>query len=137
MLSGEGNENREKTLIGLISKKINFARAAHSFFVHFCTVVLHDYNVNRVETYCMATLFIKEMSYLLLFTFLHCRLFFPRWPLAFLIFSPPLQIHVVQSNKKWLPIYRARCLSLNFRFPFSSLLTLQLSLLHKTRFPAK
>ena len=37
MLSGEGNENGEKTTIGLISKKNNFARAAH-FFVHFFAV---------------------------------------------------------------------------------------------------
>ena len=35
MLSGEGNENPEKTTVGLISKKINFARAAHFVFVHF------------------------------------------------------------------------------------------------------
>ena len=34
MLSGEGKEDGEKTTIGLISKKSNFARAAH-FFVHF------------------------------------------------------------------------------------------------------
>ena len=44
MLSGEGNAGeRWKTTIGLISKKNNFARAAH-FFVHFFAVVLHDYN---------------------------------------------------------------------------------------------
>ena len=31
MPSGEGNENGEKTAIGLISEKRNFARAAHFF----------------------------------------------------------------------------------------------------------
>jgi len=41
MLSGEGNENDEKTTIGLISKNI-FAHAAHFFFVHFFAVVLQD-----------------------------------------------------------------------------------------------
>ena len=76
MLSSEGNENREKTTIGLISKKINFARAAHFFFVHFCAVVLHDYNVNRLETSCMATLFMEEMSYMLLFTFFFTAAYF-------------------------------------------------------------
>ena len=41
MLSGESDENREKTTIGLISKKNNFARAAHYFLYIsvplFCT----------------------------------------------------------------------------------------------------
>ena len=76
MLSGEGNENPEKTTVGLISKKINFARAGHFVFVHFWAVVLHDYNVNRLETSCMATLFMEEMSYMLLFTFLFAAAFF-------------------------------------------------------------
>ena len=33
MLSGEGNENGEKTTIGLISKKRNVARAAHFLYI--------------------------------------------------------------------------------------------------------
>ena len=50
MLSGEGNAREwRKTTIGLISKKSNFARAAH-FFVHFFAVVLYDYNVKLPET---------------------------------------------------------------------------------------
>ena len=36
MLSGEDNENGEKTTIGLISKKNNFARAAHFFGTFLC-----------------------------------------------------------------------------------------------------
>ena len=36
MLSGEGNEEGEKTTIGLISKKSNFARAAHFFCTFLC-----------------------------------------------------------------------------------------------------
>ena len=89
----------------------------------FCTFLCRGFARLQRESSrnsCMATLFMEKMSYMLLFTFFfHCRLFFPRSPLAFLIFSPPLQIHVVQSNKKWLPISRSSCLSLNFRFPFS------------------
>ena len=46
MLSGEGNAGE---CIGLISKKSNFASAAH-FFVHFFAVDLHDYNVKLPET---------------------------------------------------------------------------------------
>ena len=50
MLSGEGDAGEWwKTTIGLISKKRNFARAAH-FFVNFFAVVLHDYNVKLPET---------------------------------------------------------------------------------------
>ena len=44
MLSGEGNENGEKTTIGLISKKETLY-VQHTSFVHFFAVVLHDYNV--------------------------------------------------------------------------------------------
>ena len=43
MLSGEGNENGEKTTIGLISKKTTFLG------VHFFPVVLHDYNVKLLS----------------------------------------------------------------------------------------
>ena len=50
MLSGEGNENSEKTTIGLISKKATL-HVQHTFFVHFFAVVLHDYNVKLPETF--------------------------------------------------------------------------------------
>ena len=54
-----------------------------------------------------ATRFMKEMSYVFLFFvvvvcffFFHCRSFSPWWPLAFLIFSSPLQnFHVVFPTK--------------------------------------
>ena len=49
MLSGEGNENGEKTTIGLISKKATL-HVQHTFFVYFFAVVLHDYNVKLPET---------------------------------------------------------------------------------------
>ena len=49
MRSGEGNENGEKTKIGLISKKATLY-VQHTFFVYFFAFVLHDYNVKRPET---------------------------------------------------------------------------------------
>ena len=49
MLSGEGNENGEKTTIGKISKKVTL-HVQHTFSVHFFAVVLHDYNVKLPET---------------------------------------------------------------------------------------
>ena len=53
------------------------------------------------------------MSYVFLFTFFHCRWSFSTWwPLAFLIFSPPLQnFHVVLSTTKMLSP-RANALSI-------------------------
>ena len=48
-ISGEGNENSEKTTIGLISKKA-LCSCSTLFFVHFLAVVLHDCNVNIPET---------------------------------------------------------------------------------------
>ena len=47
MLSGEGNENGEKTTIGLISKRAKLH--VSTLFVHFFAVVLHDYNVKLPE----------------------------------------------------------------------------------------
>ena len=43
-LSGGGNDNGEKTTIGLISKKATL-HVQHTFLVHFFAIVLHDYNV--------------------------------------------------------------------------------------------
>ena len=164
MLSGEDNENGEKTTISLISKKTTL-HLQHTFFVHFFAVVLHDHNVKLLETgTCCCSLF---------FT----RSFSPRWPLGFLIFSPTLKhFHVVLPTNSSLSSALALCRSFsrgaslacrplyffsifqicghdnwsklntldnkdNFRFPFSSLLTFKFSLLHKTRvamrFPAK
>ena len=43
-VSGDGNENRQKKSVGLIRKNTTL-HVQHTFFVHFSTVVLHDYNV--------------------------------------------------------------------------------------------
>ena len=50
MLSGEGNENGEKTTIGLFSKKKTTLRVQHTFFVHFFAVVLHGHKVKLPKT---------------------------------------------------------------------------------------
>ena len=49
MLSGEGNENGEKTTIGLINKKATL-HVQDTFFVHFFAVVLYGHNVKLPET---------------------------------------------------------------------------------------
>ena len=64
----------------------------------------------------------EEMSYVFLFTlFCHCRSF-SRWsPVAFLIFSPPLQnFHVVLPTKKMSSLFLiSRCSSLSLFFSWS------------------
>ena len=53
MLSDGGKENGEKkkTTIGLISKKATLIlHVQHTFFVHFFSFVLHEYNVKLPET---------------------------------------------------------------------------------------
>ena len=93
MLSGEGNENGEKKTIGPISKKATFhveQGCSTLFFVNFFAAVLHDYNVKLQETFWLHT-----------FSGGNVLRSFSTWCLlAFLIFSPPLQIfHVVLPAK--------------------------------------
>ena len=131
MLSGEGILRRKtvKTTIGLISKS-NFARAAH-FFVHFFAVFfLHNYNV-------------KLLSYTFYgWNVVSVPVHFFSLPHIFTLLWWPLQnFHVVLPTKICLLCFLSLGLRNNFRSPFSSLLTVLLSLLYKTpvamRFPAK
>ena len=67
MLSGEGNENGEKTTIGLISKTATL-HVQHTYIVHFFAVALHDFIVKLPRNF-LVTRFMEEMSYVFLFTF--------------------------------------------------------------------
>ena len=86
-LSSEGNENGKKknkqtnkqTAISLTGKKKKTTlHVQHTFFVHFFAVVLYDCNVKRPEINVLVTRFMKEVSYVFLFTcsFFHCRSLF-------------------------------------------------------------
>ena len=113
MLSGEGNENSDKTTIGLISeKKQNFARATH----FSCTFICRCFARQHSETSrnVLVTLLWRKCRTCSCSLFFQCRSFFPGWPLAFLIFSPRLQIHIVLPTKKWLHTSRSSSLSLFF-----------------------
>ena len=103
MLSGEGNENGEKTKIGLISKKATL-HVQHTFFVHFFAVVLHDYNVKLPEASWLHVLW-RKCRPCSCSLFFYCRSFSPRWPLAFLIFSPPLQNFMLFLQQKMSPLF--------------------------------
>ena len=129
MLSGEGNDGeRWKTAIGLISKKNNFARAAH-FFVHFFAVVLHDYNAKLPENFFYGGNVVRVLVH---FFFFSLPLIFSLhwWPLAFLILSPPLQnFHPrrCSSNKQWLLCFLS--VALDLCRPFSRWVSLACRLL--------
>ena len=107
MLSGEGNAGEWwKTTIGVISKKTNFARAAH----FFCTFLCRCFARLQRETSrnFLVTRFMEEMSYVFSFTFFSLPVFFTFlwWPLAFPILSLPLQnFHVVFPTKKMSPLF--------------------------------
>ena len=115
MLSGEDNAGeRRKHNNRSNQQKSNFARAAH-FFVHFFAVGLHDHDVKRPETFlwrkcCTCSRF---FSLPLIFS-LHW------WPLAFLIFSPPLQnFHIaIPTKKSSLLFFISRSLSPFFLVEF-------------------
>ena len=119
MLSGEGNAGEWwKTTIVLISKKSNFARAAHFFctFLCRCFARLH----RETSRNFLATRFMEEMSYVFSFTFFWLSHIFTLhwWPLAFPILSPSLQnFHVVLPTKKCLLCFLS--LALDLCRPFS------------------
>ena len=122
MLSGEDNDNCEKTTIGLISKKETL-HVQHTFFVHFFAIVLHDFNVKLPETSQLHVLW-RKCRTCSCSLFFHRRSFSPRWPLAFLIFSPPLRnFHVVLIKKCLLCFFISRSspLSLFFLLSFGGL----------------
>ena len=135
MLSGEGNENGEKTKIGLISKKATL-HVQHTFFVHFFAVVLHDYNVKLPETSWLHVLW-RKCRTCSCSLFFHCRSFSPSWPLAVLIFSPPLQNFMLFLQQKMSPLFFLLVLALflfELRWPVALLslfLCLSLSLFSK------
>ena len=102
MQSGEGNENGEKTIIGLISKKATL-QVKHIFGTFLCPCFARLQH--KTSRNSLVTRFVEEMSNVVrqvfLFTFFHSRSFLSWWPLAFLIFSPALQnFHVVLPTKK-------------------------------------
>ena len=86
-----------KTAIRLISKKNNFARAAH-FFCTFPCRCFARYNLKLPETSWLHVLW-RKCRTCSCSLFFHCRLYSPWWPLAFLIFSIPLQNFMLSPQK--------------------------------------
>ena len=119
MLSSKATpENGKKTITGLISKKSNFAGAAH----FFCTFLCRCFSRLQRETSrnFLVTRFMEELSYVFSFTIFSLPLIFTFhwWPLAFPILSPPLQnFHVILPTKKCLLCFLS--LALDLCRPFS------------------
>ena len=67
MLSGEGKENGEKTTIGLISKKSNFALVAHFFGTFLCRCFARL--ERETSRNFLVTRFLEKMLYVFSFTF--------------------------------------------------------------------
>ena len=125
MVNGKGNaRERWKTTIALISRKANFARVAN----FFCTFLCRCFARLKCETSrnFLVLCFLKERSYVFLFTFFSLLLIFNLhwWLLAFLLSLPQLQnFHVVIPTKKCLLflISRSRSLLLFFSLSFAGL----------------
>ena len=126
MLSGEGNAGEWwKTTIGLISKKSNFARAAH----FFCTFLCRCFARLQRETSrnFLVTRFMEEMSYVFSFTFFFTAAHFHLALVAASIshfVTVATKFSRCSSNKKISPsffISRSRPLSPFFSFSFASL----------------
>ena len=132
MLSGEGNENGEKTAIGLMSqKKNNFACAAHFFCMFlYCCLARPQCETSRN---LLVTRFMEEMPYLFLFIFFRSLIF------TFVAFRIS---HFLTADKKFsccssnnqLLIFHSSSLSLFFSLSFTGLSpTLFLSVLQICR----
>ena len=91
MLRSQGKKISQNKSVGQISKKKkqnNFAPAAH-FLVHFFAVVLHDHNVKLCQKRTRYTFYGGNVVCVPVH-FVSLPLISLWWPLAFLIFSPPL-----------------------------------------------
>ena len=75
MLRGDGNENGEKTTIGLISKKVTL-NVQHTFF---CSFLCRCFARLQLDTFrnLLVTRFTEEMSYVFFVTVAHFSFLFP------------------------------------------------------------
>ena len=118
MLSGEGNENGEKTTIGLISKKTTL-HTQHTFFGTFlsrCSIFARP----QRETFrnVLVTRFMEEMSYLLLFTFFPSLIFTLVAARISHFLTPAKKFSCCSSNKQLL-VFRSSSLWLFFSLSFA------------------
>ena len=107
------NKNRSN------QQKTQLCKCSTLFLVHFFAVVLH--NVKFPETSQLHILQRKcFMCSCSPFFFFHCRSFSPWWPLASLIFSPPLSnFHVFLQTKLVSVVFLFHALTIKQTLKFS------------------
>ena len=110
MLISEGNENGEKAAIGLISKKRNFARAAHFLWSFLCRCFARLQR--QTSRNFLVTSFLEEISYAFSFTF-----FFTAAHFHLALVTARIS-HVDTAAKKIFMLFFSRSRSLS---PFLSL----------------
>ena len=106
--------------MGLISKKRNFARAAHFFCTFLCRCFAR---VQReISRKFLVTRFMEEMSYVFSFTFFHCRSFSPCIGGASIShFVTATTKFSCYFNKKMYPLFFISCFRSPALSPFFSL----------------
>ena len=117
MLSGEGNENGEKTTIGLFSKKNNFARAAHFFSTFLCRCFA------RLQCETSRNFLVTRFFRSLFFTAAHFHLALVAASISHFV-TAATKFSCCSSNKKMSPLFfisRSRSLSPFFSLSFAGL----------------
>ena len=109
---GKGNENGEKTTIGLISKKASL-QVQHTFFVHFFALPLFcattKWNFQKSPSYT----FMEELLYVFLFTFFSTALIFTLVAASISHFlTAATKFSCCSSNKKCLLCFLSLALAL-------------------------
>ena len=134
MLSGEGNENGEKTKIGLISKK-----ATLHVNTLFCTFLCRCFGrlQRKTSRNFLVTRFMKELSYVFLFTFFSLLLIFTLVAATISHFHRRYKMFMLFFQQKMTPLFfisRSNSLS-PFFSPWASLACRPLSLFHCSQDP--
>ena len=126
MLSGESNENGEKTTMGVISKKATLHVHWHFFCTFLCRCVARLQR--ETSRNFLVTRFVEEMSYVFLQPFFFTAA--PWWPDSFSHFlTAATKISCCSSNKKMSPLLFSLLLALCRSFSrWSSLVCRLLSL---------
>ena len=102
LLSGKGNDNGEQTTIGLISKKASNCKCSALFCTFHCLCFSRLQRETSRNFRSWLYVLWRKCPTCLVYFFPHCRSFSPRWPLAFIIFSPPLQNFMLFLQEKCL-----------------------------------
>ena len=122
MQRSKGNENGEKTTIGVISKKVTFCRCS----TLFCTFLCHCFArlQRKTSRNFLVTHFMTEMSYVFFFTFFSLLLIFTFGHQYFSFSQRRYKFFMLSFQKRMSPLFfisRSSSLSLFFSLSFAGL----------------